>query len=130
MQHLQPNDCADRKSQNDASLVWALFVLATHSRKYAPRHRDDADSDVFISALARLAAVKHLRSRSAFLKLLQNWPEIAPWYPTQAGEIWSQLLVLRGKRWIQEVAPSDDTKKSYPQRSPQPWFSGILMFYG
>jgi hypothetical protein len=69
-QHLQPNDGADRKSQSDASLVWALFVLATHSRRHVRRHRDDADSDVFIPALARLAAVRDLRSRTAFLKLL------------------------------------------------------------
>jgi hypothetical protein len=105
-------------------------VLATHSRRHVRRHRDDADSDVFMPALARLAAVRDLRSRTAFLKLLQNWPEISPWYPTQAMEIWSHLLVLRGKRWVQQVAPSDDTEESYSLRPQQPWFSGILMFYG
>jgi hypothetical protein len=45
-------------------------------------------------------------------------------------EIWSHLLVLRGKRWVQQVAPSDDTEESYSLRPQQPWFSGILMFYG
>jgi hypothetical protein len=128
-QNLQIHDGADRNTQSDAPLIWALFVLATHSDKHAPRRHDDASAEVFFPLLARLVAAKGFRSRTVFLNLLQNWPEIAPWYPTQAAAIWSKLLVLRGKRWVQQVTAPDATEDSSLQVSQQPWFSGVLMFY-
>jgi hypothetical protein len=106
-----------------------LFVLATHSDKHAPCRHDDASAEVFFPLIARLVAAKSFRSRTVFLNLLQIWPEISPWYPTQAAAIWSKLLVLRGKRWVQQVTAPDATEDSSLQVSQQPWFSGVLMFY-
>lgn len=135
-------------------LIWALVVLATHRRRYGttrttsnPASTTEED-DPFLPLLARLTAAKDLRCRSAFRKLLQSWPTIAPWYPTQAAALWGQVLRLRGQRWILQVGGSggggleeDDDhveeeqggwsqRQKQPQQQLQPWFSGYLMFYG